>query len=88
MEEHLELAQKAMAVLNQIQIAYGDPEDVSVMREKTVQIRAVGKKLFEAGGADLMQTVIEAMRIVRTKGETDLVNREIDIAWRGIGDWS
>ncbi len=87
MKEHLKLAQKAMAVLDQIEKSYGDPEDSYLSREKKKQIHDVGLKLFNVGGMDLMHSVCEAMRIARAKGETNLVNREIDISWHGIGDW-
>lgn len=87
MKKHLELGQKAMVVLNEIEKTYGDPHDEKMRFEKTKQIRAVGQKLHDAGGMDLMLAVCEAMRISRIDGLTTVLNREIEFSWDGIGDW-
>lgn len=87
MKEHLELGQKAMVVLNEIEKTYGDPHDPKLSFEKRKQMHAVGVKLHAAGGMDLMRSVCEAMQVCRDDGLTNLHNREIDLAWDGIGEW-
>ena len=87
MIEHEKLAKKAIAVLDQIEITYGDPHDELLQQQKRKQLRSVGETLNKAGGFELMLIVCEAMKVIKAKGQTNLVNREIEISWDGIGDW-